>query len=226
VQRRVCEAFGLARYPVTFGQYLEFINDLDGTDRFEAWQRLPRSVRIPGHRWARRQESYALESDGVVIDERFPVVGISHEDAQAYCAWLSRRQGRTYRLPTEVEWEKAARGPDGRIYPWGNGFDPSFCLMRETREIAPAVDRVGMVEGDISPYGIRDMAGTVREWCGGWHNAGVGHRPVRGGSWSDGPEACAATRRRGAYPTMTDDNVGFRVLLEIDSAVPDEGQGS
>jgi serine/threonine-protein kinase len=211
----------IGRFPVTFGQYLDFVNDLDTRDRFEAWQRLPRSERIPGHRWQQLGGCYVLDDPSVEIHPEHPVVGISHDDAEAYCAWRSDQVGGLYRLPTEVEWEKAARGPDGRLFPWGNAFDPSFCLMQETREAGPALEKVGTITGDSSPYGVRDMAGLVREWCGGWFSEGVGQRPVRGGSWSDPAEACGATVRRGAPPKLTADNLGFRVLLEFEEPVED-----
>ena len=207
--------FAIGCHPVTFRQYLDFVDDLDSRDRFEAWQRLPRSARIPGHRWHRQDEHYVLDDPDTPIDPDHPVVGISHEDAEAYCRWLAERTGRPYRLPRETEWEKAVRGPDGRHYPWGNPFDASFCLMRDTREAGAALEAVGTVAEDVSPYGVRDMAGLVREWCDGWFSEGVGQRPIRGGSWSDPPEECDATRRRGAHATLTADNLGFRVLLEF-----------
>ena len=208
--------FGIGRQPVTFGQYLQFVDDLDTQDRFEAWQRLPRSERIPGHRWQLHDGHYVLDDPDVAIELDHPVVGVSHDDARSYCRWLSEREGRRYHLPSEMEWEKAARGPDGRLYPWGNVFDPSFCLMRDTREGGAAIEPVGTVPGDESPYGLRDMAGLVREWCDGWFSEEVGQRPNRGGSWSDPAESCGVTVRRGSHESHTADNLGFRVVLEID----------
>ena len=109
----------------------------------------------------------------------------------------------------------AGRGPDGRLHPWGNPFDAAFCLMEETREDRVEREAVGAVSGDESPYGVRDLAGSVREWCGGWFSEAVGQRPVRGGSWTDPAEGCALTVRRGTHATLTADNLGFRVLLEL-----------
>ena len=208
--------FAIQRFPVTFEQYLRFVADLDSEDRFEAWQRLPRCDAIPGHRWRRQGQSYTLDGvdDPPALDH--PVVGVSHEDAEAYCRWLGLLDGRRYRLPTSAEWEKAARGPDGRVYPWGNAFDPSFCLMRETREEGPRLEPIGSVDGDVSPYGVRDMAGLIREWCGGWFGEKVGHRAVRGGSWSEPAETCLATLERGVNTGITAVNLGFRPLLELD----------
>ncbi len=214
-ERVTIDDCAISTFPVTFQQYLEFINELDGVDRFEAWQRLPRSERIPGHRWQLVDGGYVMTGGDTEIHLEHPVVGISHEDARAYCRWLTECSGRPYRLPMEQEWEKAARGPDGRRYPWGNEFDAAFCLARETREAGAALEPIGSIPEDVSPYGVREMAGTVREWCDGWFSVGVGQRPLRGGSWSDDAEACTATVRRGAYPTWTTDNVGFRVLLDL-----------
>ena len=81
--------------------------------------------------------------------------GISHGDAVAFSAWRSLRDGVTYRLPSEREWEKAARGTDGRVFPWGDRFDPSLCHMRYTRPGRPRPAPVGFVATDESPYGVR-----------------------------------------------------------------------
>jgi formylglycine-generating enzyme required for sulfatase activity len=95
------------------------------------------------------------------------VVNVSWNDAQEYCKWLSGKANKTYRLPTEAEWEKAARGPDGRVYPWGDEFDSKKCNMSESGigDTSP----VGQFspQGD-SPYGCVDMAGNVWEWCADW----------------------------------------------------------
>jgi len=91
------------------------------------------------------------------------VVYVTWPDAVAYCHWLTKTTGRTYRLPTEAEWEKAARGTDGRIYPWGNEWDPKLVNTAEgdLRDTTP----VGAYPAGASPYGLLDMAGNVWEWC-------------------------------------------------------------
>jgi formylglycine-generating enzyme required for sulfatase activity len=96
--------------------------------------------------------------------ENHPVHGISHEAMLAYCDWLSRETGLRYRLPTEAEWEKAARGPDGRAHPWGEHFDPRRANTREAGigETTP----VGVFPDGASPYGALDMAGNVEEATG------------------------------------------------------------
>jgi formylglycine-generating enzyme required for sulfatase activity len=96
--------------------------------------------------------------------DNHPVVEVSWKDAQAYCAWLSQKSGKHCRLPTEAEWEKAARGDDARLYPWGNTFNSALCNSAESgiRGTTP----VGKYsrQGD-SPFGCADMAGNVEEWC-------------------------------------------------------------
>ncbi|MEZ4467956.1 MAG: SUMF1/EgtB/PvdO family nonheme iron enzyme [bacterium] len=121
--------FAIARHPVTCGEYFEFLNDLNREDALRHAPRAPGQGVIvpPGPTgWA----APTRDVDGDVWDPRWPVFNISYEDAEAYAAWRSRRDGVAYRLPTEDEWEKAARGADGRIFPWGDHFDPTFCRMR------------------------------------------------------------------------------------------------
>jgi formylglycine-generating enzyme required for sulfatase activity len=94
--------------------------------------------------------------------EDHPVVNVTWHDAVTYCRWLSEVTGRPYRLPSEAEWEKGARGSDGRIYPWGNQWDAKRCNTRESgkRDTTP----VGAFPEGASPYGLLDMAGNVWEW--------------------------------------------------------------
>jgi formylglycine-generating enzyme required for sulfatase activity len=129
-----------------------------------------------------------------------PVVCLSWHEARAYCAWLSAQTvidlgGRAFRLPTEAEWEAAARGREGRRYPWGPGFDPARCNTFETH--VRATTPVGVFPGGDSPEGVADLAGNVWEWTGSVYSpypyraddrrenqedAEV-RRVVRGGSW-------------------------------------------
>ncbi len=91
-----------------------------------------------------------------------PVVDINWNEAQALCAWLRRETGQRWRLPTEAEWEKTARGTDGRVFPWGNDFEPDYCNVKEssTGQTTP----VGSYQSGASPYGVLDLAGNVWEW--------------------------------------------------------------
>jgi sulfatase modifying factor 1 len=97
----------------------------------------------------------------VTPDRAFdPVVYITHDDAAAYCKWRNKR------LPTEEEWEKAARGTDGKRYPWGNEWKAGQSNTYEAGTRTPA--RVGQYEGDVSQFGVRDMLGNVQEWTASW----------------------------------------------------------
>ncbi|MCI0521030.1 MAG: SUMF1/EgtB/PvdO family nonheme iron enzyme, partial [Chloroflexi bacterium] len=122
-----------------------------------------------------------------------PVVGVTWFEAEAYCKWLSARTGRTYQLPTEAQWEKAARGENGLLWPWSDAWDAGRCNSDEGEKFARTTP-VGMYPHGESPCGARDMAGNVWEWCRDWFHADAYARPlenlepsgargIRGGSW-------------------------------------------
>jgi formylglycine-generating enzyme required for sulfatase activity len=107
---------------------------------------------------------------------------VSWSDAVRYCAWYSETRGVEVRLPTVDEWEKAARGVDGRFFPWGDEFEPMFCKMRSSREGRRTPETVGAFPTDRSPYGVWDMAGGMRDWTATSYEEGL--RCVKGGAWS------------------------------------------
>ena len=145
-----------------------------------------------------------------------PVVMVSHDDATAFAAWLSRTTGQSWRLPTELEWEKAARGDDGRWFPWGNRFDPA----RLNSHDAGPFDTLPVASypaGD-SPYGLADAAGQVFEWTA--TPTGQNRFLVKGGSWDDkGCGVCRPAARHGRPRHLKHILVGFRLVRE---AAPDE----
>ena len=146
-----------------------------------------------------------------------PVISISWHDAQAYCAWLSKREGRSFRLPTETEWEKAARGVDGRWFPWGNRLDPSLCNMRESRRDRPGPVSVEGYVTDVSVYGVRGMAGNTRDWTATEVTQGEGEEArvscvVRGGSWFTNRQNVRCAHRVFYATTDVNANHGFRIV--------------
>jgi formylglycine-generating enzyme required for sulfatase activity len=169
-----------------------------------------------------------------------PVVNVSWEDAVAYCQWLSARTGKPYRLPTEAEWEKAARGTDGRIYPWGDSRDHK--KLNSAKAGLGDTTPVGQYSpaGD-SPFGAADMAGNIWEWCVDWfgseeyqqraspivkdpHGPENGtRRVVRGGAYLSHWVYTRATVRYHHYPDARDSSLGFRVAMSASPAAGGEG---
>ena len=145
-----------------------------------------------------------------------PVVMVAHADALAYAAWLSEKTGRTWRLPTEAEWEKAARGTDGRVFPWGGEFDPK---RLNSHDLGPFDTMpVGAFPAGTSPYGLLDAAGQVYEWTR--TAAGRDRYIVKGGSWDDkGCGTCRPAGRHSRPAGIKHILVGFRLVLDAaDSA--------
>jgi eukaryotic-like serine/threonine-protein kinase len=211
--------FAIARFPVTLGQYLEFINALAVDDPMTAQFRVPRQPGGIDPLFTRGPDGKyfmpAFDRQNNLMDASFPVFGVSREDAEVYLTWLSSQDEARYRLPTEAEWEKAARGVDGRFYPWGDRFDHVFCKNDESRAERPNLEAIGAFPIDSSPYGVRDMAGGVREWCDDWFDEAREQRVVRGGAWNLSESYTRVCNRYGLNPTDVEVNVGFRAVKEL-----------
>lgn len=152
-----------------------------------------------------------------------PIVKVTWEDAYAYAQWAG------VCLPTEAQWEKAARGTDGRLYPWGNEWDASRCNNYCSTSRLEKTSRVVSFPSGASPYGALDMAGNVFEWCANWYDgiyyqhspacnpSGLeagSERVVRGGSWiSQSPQHLLVTFRFWHLPLRTSNRHGFRCVL-------------
>ncbi len=223
LERKIVDVpgYAIARFPVTCDEYLAFLNEVATTDLDRALAHVPRARAQEGHYWAYDPGAGSFRypertPGGQHWTGRLPVNGVSFDDACAYAAWRRERTGEPLRLPTEREWEKAARGVDGRFFPWGDQFDPTFCKMKESRSAAyPEPEPVGTFMTDCSPYGVRDMAGSIRELC----TSDPGDEPVvRGGCWSDTGLFCRVAFRHVTQRSYVNTGLGFRLAKDIETS--------
>ena len=142
-----------------------------------------------------------------------PVVLVSHGDAEAYAGWLSKRTGRTWRLPNEAEWEKAARGTRGARFPWGDDWEPARLNSHDRGpfDTLPA----GQFPAGASPFGLLDGAGQVYEWTATAAGGDQGRYIVKGGSWDDsGCGICRPAARHARPAHLKHILIGFRLVAE------------
>jgi sulfatase modifying factor 1 len=212
VRRINLPAFSIDKYEVTNKRYKRFI---DATGHKVPWSQDPAAAPYSWD-WQKRMYPEGKGDD--------PVVLVSWEDAKAFCAWAGKS------LPSEAQWEKAARGANGNIYPWGATWadrktNTSESAMRQT---AP----VGTFKEDVSPYGVYDLAGNVSEWVEEWFAPYPGnpiisyeekqkYRVLRGGSWDYAHSIASGYHRQYATPQSQMTAIGFRCVKAAE-----EGGGS
>ncbi|MBN2386371.1 MAG: SUMF1/EgtB/PvdO family nonheme iron enzyme [Anaerolineales bacterium] len=218
------DAFWIDRTEVTNEMFTGFVSE---TGRVTDAESLGWSWTYDGLNWDRTQGAYWFQPDGPGSDldglGSHPVVRVSWLDARAYCAWAGRR------LPTEAEWEKAARGTDGRTYPWGSAAPTGGLLNFD--ELVGGTTPVGRYPGGASPYGALDMAGNVWEWVEDWYQesyyrsspssnpSGPGSgdgRGMRGGSWMVDADWNRSSFREWGYMDNAYWSTGFRCAVSAD----------
>ncbi len=249
-QRIWVDTFTMQMGPVSHNEYLAFLNDLVHHGRQDIAQRyVPRLVGpegdevenlyrfdVPSNRWTIRERAAGLNLQG-----ESPVVGVTWHDAQSYCLWLHLKTGLSWRLPGEAEREKAARGVDGRLFPWGDESDPAFHCIEGSPIGGDGPPPVSVYPIDTSPYGVMGLAGGVREWCGDVYrplgpqvrgsrpvnpgpptraelapNPRGPRRVVRGGAWDLPSRVCRSASRSGVRPTSRAADLGFRVCRTLE----------
>ncbi len=206
VSRINLPAFSIDKYEVTNKRYKRFI---DATSYKIPWSHEPDAAAVKPYLWDWQKRMYP-EGKG---DD--PVVLVSWEDAKAFCTWAGKR------IPSEAEWEKAARGAKGKLYPWGNDWGDGKANTSESarKQTAP----VGAFKDDVSEYGVYDLAGNVSEWVEDYFAPYPGnpltryeernkYRVLRGGSWDYAHSTANGYHRQYALPHSQMTSFGFRCV--------------
>ncbi len=238
-RRLWCDGLVFRRFPVTCGEYVAFLDDLVARGlEADALRLAPREkAGTPGEDGAAilgrdRQGRFVLRPDaeGDLWRATTPVTMVNWACASAFAAWEATRTGQAWRLPGELEWEKAARGADGRFFPWGDVLDPSWCCMKESHAGRPLWADVDSFPEDESPYGVRGMAGNVEDWCADVYERGgpavpgrrvatpsgsadgMSQRSWRGGAWYGYARNARCASHSGTEPNHRIGALGFRLV--------------
>lgn len=211
------DAYYISKYEITNKQYADFLNAIR------------RHIDADEHKYidlGDGDELIELVGEAYRPKDGFakhPVVEVSWYGAQAFCKWLRGN------LPTEAQWEKAARGTDGRRWPWGNEYKPTFANLEGDGDGYTRLAPAGSFPKGISPYGIYDMAGNVWEWCLDWYdgdfyrnsprknpvckNDKSGFRVIRGGGWNMTAASAWCSKRVRDTPDTSTHVCGFRPVI-------------
>jgi serine/threonine-protein kinase len=221
VQRILLASYFIDKLPVTNADFARFVEETGYTTQVQergfGWVR-------EGMEWQKTTGAFWRMPDGVnaVEDEQMnlPVTQISHKDAEAYCRWAGKA------LPTEAQWEKAARGPDGRIYPWDNAM-PTIDLAHFGQPLSSLPWPVGKTgSSSQSHYGVRDMAGNVYQWTKDWYAPHVrnyqnpkgpetgSEKVVKGGAFVEGPLSLRSSHRDRYPPDFSSNLFGLRCVCD------------
>ena len=237
--RRWLAPLVVRRFPVTNAEYMAFLDALAIQGREDEVQAyVPRARRAQQDDridpvYARNPDGthrLVPDGDGDLWDPAWPVIQIDWRAATAFAAWTASQTRLPWRLPEEDEWEKAGRGVDGRAFPWGDRFDATFALVRNSFPDRPNLAPVTSFAHDESVYGVRWMAGGVREWCRcRFAPAGAvpppyeapGDRLLRGGCWHFASTSARLTARARQSERRVSDLTGFRLVRAIDP-LPEE----
>ncbi len=213
--------FFIQTFPVTFGAYLQFLETVQAEAPGRVAKLIP-LAREGAPLWTASKRGLVPtpwhDELGMTPETwpHIPVFGVDAHCAREYADWWSRGSGWRYRLPTEHEWEKAARGVDSRRFPWGDRFEAVFCKMKRSRAGRSIPEAIGAFTSDVSPYGVRDLAGGVADLCtlvtpGG--PRGDTQFTSRGGAWCDSDvEDCATTTSHRVHAEERSVRVGFRLV--------------
>jgi formylglycine-generating enzyme required for sulfatase activity len=213
----------IGKYPVTNREFRRFVES-GGYRDSKYWE-------AGGLEWINDENITEPDcwNNHDVNGPNFPVVGVSWYEATAYAKWLTEKTGKSFRLPTEAEWEKAARYIDGRKFPWGNTFNKNYCNSGESN--LSNSSPIGIFPEGKSYYGCYDMVGNVFEWCEpinmsndanqnfkecGQMKSSNAEKGPRGGNFTNGPNNCSTTSRLIYPPSNRFMTMGFRLVQSLD----------
>ena len=229
-RRRIwLDDFVMQRHQVTNHEYLQFLNSLVQSGQSDLACRYVPTQRN-GQLGSPSSTGYGINSDGQyelssdiqgeVWQSNWPVVFIDQECALAYASWFQSQSSHKWRLPSELEWEKSARGVDARLYPWGNGFDASYCCMRDSHIGSAKPAEVTDFPIDVSVYGVRGLGGNIRDltgskWRDDWDEPEDETVVYRGGSFFFVEQDIRSASRNSDHPNNRHKSIGFRLIRSL-----------